>query len=288
MQTPDFAPGSFPSAPATGRGAPSTAQPTVPSLTPAAADVAAGAAERRPLHEEVADRLRDMLTEGRLAPGLRLNERVLCDQLGVSRTPLREAFKVLAAERLIELNPNRGARVVALSRNDVEQLFELMGALEGMSGQWAAERRSAADLDEIRALHFEMLAAHLRRDLPVYYDRNRRIHQAINRCARNPAFSETYDSVNTRIQNLRFRSNFNRDKWDHAVREHQEMLEALASGDGATLSLLLQAHLRNKRDAVLEQWPEIERQHAAATRAGSVPAGVPASAQASAQASAAP
>ena len=111
MQTPDFAPGSFPSAPAAGRGAPSTAQPTVPSLTPAAADVAAGAAERRPLHEEVADRLRDMLTEGRLAPGLRLNERVLCDQLGVSRTPLREAFKVLAAERLIALNPNRGARV---------------------------------------------------------------------------------------------------------------------------------------------------------------------------------
>jgi DNA-binding GntR family transcriptional regulator len=70
--------------------------------------------DRRPLHEEVAERLRALLTEGRLEPGARLNERVLCERLGVSRTPLREAFKVLAAERLIELNPNRGASVVAL------------------------------------------------------------------------------------------------------------------------------------------------------------------------------
>ena len=216
--------------------------------------------DRRPLHEEVAERLRGMLTEGRLAPGSRLNERVLCERLRVSRTPLREAFKVLAAERLIELNPNRGASVVALSRADVEQLFELMGALEGLSGQLAAERHSATELLEIRALHFEMLAAHARRDLPIYYGLNRQIHEAINRCARNLALNETYDSVNTRIQNLRFRSNFNHDKWDHAVREHQAMLEALQSRNGEALRQVLEKHLRNKRDAVLEQWPEIERQ----------------------------
>lgn len=215
---------------------------------------------RRPLHEEVAERLRGMLTEGRLAPGLRLNERVLSERLRVSRTPLREAFKVLAAERLVELTPNRGARVVALSRADVEQLFELMGALEGLSGQLAAERCSDAELGEMRALHFEMLAAHARRDLPVYYDLNRRIHQAINRCARNAALGETYGSVNTRIQNLRFRSNFNHDKWDRAVQEHQAMLDTLQARDGAALRSILERHLRHKRDAVLEQWPEIERQ----------------------------
>lgn len=211
--------------------------------------------DRRPLHEEVADRLRTMITEGRLAPGVRLNERVLCEALGVSRTPLREALKVLAAERLVELNPNRGASVVALSRADVEQLFELMGALEGLAGQLAAGRRSEAELAEIRAMHFEMLAAHARRDLPGYYDLNRRIHLAISRCARNSMLSETYDSVNTRIQNLRFRSNFNQDKWNQAVREHQQMLQALEEGDGSALRALLEAHLRNKRDAVLEQWP---------------------------------
>lgn len=214
--------------------------------------------DRRPLHEEVADRLRAMITEGALAPGARLNERVLCERLRVSRTPLREAFKVLAAERLVELSPNRGASVVALSRSDVEQLFELMGALEGLAGQLAAERRTEAELAEIRALHFEMLAAHARRDLPAYYDLNRRIHVAISRCARNDMLAETYDSVNTRIQNLRFRSNFNQDKWNHAVREHQQMLEALETGNGSALRALLETHLRNKRDAVLEQWPAID------------------------------
>jgi len=97
--------------------------------------------ERRPLHEEVADRLRELVTEGVLPPGHHLNERVLCAQLGVSRTPLREAFKVLAAERLIELHPNRGASVAALSARDVAQLFEVMSALEACR---ASSRRSAA------------------------------------------------------------------------------------------------------------------------------------------------
>jgi DNA-binding GntR family transcriptional regulator len=209
--------------------------------------------ERRALHEEVAERLREMITEGLLAPGSRLNERVLCERLGVSRTPLREAFKVLAAERLVELNPNRGAIVATLSADDVEHLFELMAALEGLSGELAARRRTAAELDEIRAMHYEMLAAHARRDLPLYYRLNRGIHEAINRAARNPELTETYDSVNLRIQNLRFRSNFNQEKWEAAVREHGAMIDALAAGDAPALRAVLERHLRHKRDAVLEE-----------------------------------
>lgn len=212
--------------------------------------------DRRPLHEEVADRLRAMITEGRLGAGARLNERVLCDLLDVSRTPLREAFKRLAAERLVELLPNRGARVIALARNDVEELFELMGALEGLSGELAAQRRTPAELAEIRALHYEMLAAHARGDLPSYYELNHRIHDALNRCARNAALTETYDSVNTRIQHLRFRSNFDAAKWAVAVREHQAMLDALEARDGARLRAVLEQHLRTKRDAVLAQWKD--------------------------------
>jgi DNA-binding GntR family transcriptional regulator len=220
----------------------------LPSETPSALPI-----ERRALHEEVAERLREMITEGLLAPGSRLNERVLCERLGVSRTPLREAFKVLAAERLVELNPNRGAIVATLSADDVEHLFELMAALEGLSGELAARRRTAAELDEIRAMHYEMLAAHARRDLPLYYRLNRGIHEAINRAARNPELTETYDSVNLRIQNLRFRSNFNQEKWEAAVREHGAMIDALAAGDAPALRAVLERHLRHKRDAVLEE-----------------------------------
>jgi len=207
---------------------------------------------RRPLHEEVAERLRDWITEGRLPAGARLNERVLCQSLGVSRTPLREALKVLAAQRLVDLHPNRGAAVAAPSADDVRHLFELMAALEGLSGELAALRRDEAQLREIRALHFEMLAAHARDDLPGYYRVNRAIHEAINRCARNPMLTQTYHSVNLRIQHLRFRSNFNRARWDAAVAEHQRMLEALASRDAAGLRRLLEQHLRSKLDAVVE------------------------------------
>ena len=210
--------------------------------------------ERRPLHEEVAERLRELITEGVLAPGSRLNERVLCEQLQVSRTPLREALKQLAGERLIELNPNRGASVAALSRDDIEHLFELMASLEGLSGELAAQRRTEAELAEIKALHYEMLAAHTRRDLPAYYRFNRQIHATINRCSRNPALAETYHAVNSRLQNLRFRSNFNQVKWDAAVREHQEMIDALTARAAGSLRRILERHLLHKRDAVLEQF----------------------------------
>lgn len=219
---------------------------------------------RRPLHEEVADRLRELITEGKLAPGARLNERVLCEQLKVSRTPLREAFKVLAAEKLIELSPNRGASVASLQASDIEHLFELMGSLEGLSGELAAQRRTEAELAEIRALHYEMLAAHARRDLPAYYRLNRQIHETINRCARNPVLTETYLAINGRIQNLRFRSNFNREKWDSAVREHQEMLDALTARAGSSLRRTLERHLRNKRDAVLDALRASEAESGAA------------------------
>jgi DNA-binding GntR family transcriptional regulator len=214
------------------------------------------AVDRQILHVAVAQRLRTMIMEGDLAPGTRLNERVLCDLLQVSRTPLREAFKVLAADGLVTLLPNRGAEVVVLSTDTVNHLFEMMGALEAMSGELACQRITEAELNEIRALHFEMLACHARRDLPNYYALNRRIHDAINAAARNPILEETYRRINLRIQALRFRSNFDHDKWDMAVREHGAMLDALAKRDGAALRDILRAHLEHKHDALIA---ELER-----------------------------
>jgi DNA-binding GntR family transcriptional regulator len=208
--------------------------------------------ERKPLHEEVADRLRQMITEGQMRAGSKLNERVLAEQLQVSRTPLREAIKMLAAEKLVELLPNRGAVVAYLNSATVLHLFELMSSLEGLSGELAAQRCDDATLTEIKALHFEMLAAHARSDLPLYYRCNKAIHEAINRAAGNPVLAETYDAINLRIQSLRFRSNFNQDKWDKAMVEHQQMMDALIAKNGAVLRSLLEQHLLNKRDAVMD------------------------------------
>jgi DNA-binding GntR family transcriptional regulator len=207
--------------------------------------------DRQGLTSAVIAKLRDMIIEGTLPPGTRLNERVLCEQLQVSRTPLREAFKTLAGEGLVDILPNRGAIVAEMSIADIQQTFEVMGALEGLSGQLACERVSDAKIAEIKALHYEMLAAHARRDLPSYYRVNHQIHDLINAAARNDVLTATYMQLNARIQSLRFRSNFNQDKWNIAVKEHNEMLDALEKRDGEKLRDILQLHLRNKRDAVV-------------------------------------
>ncbi len=211
------------------------------------------AATRRALHATVLTRLRDMIVEGELAPGTRLNERVLCETLGVSRTPLREAMKMLAAEGLLALLPNRGAMVPELSAEDVRYTFELMAALEAANGELACQRITAGELDEIRALHYEMLACYARRDLPGYYKRNHAIHALINLAARNPVLTQTYRTINARIQALRFRSNFNREKWEAAVEEHEQMIDALATRDGARMRAILTQHLAHKCEAVLAE-----------------------------------
>jgi DNA-binding GntR family transcriptional regulator len=221
-------------------------------LTPiraAAAGTNGGAAT---LAGALADRLREMIIEGELAPGTRLNERALCDRLGASRTPLREAFRLLAAEHLIDLQPNRGAQVVSLSDDDIRESFEVMGALEALAGELACRQVAADEVAEVKALTFEMLACHARRDLPAYYRINRVIHQRINRAARNALLAQVYSNLNQRIENLRFRSNFDQHKWDQAAREHAEMVDALEARDGARLGAILRHHLHEKGQAVLD------------------------------------
>ena len=207
---------------------------------------------RLALHDQVAARLRTMLVEGQIAPGAKLNERELCEQLRVSRTPLREAIKLLAAEGLVDLLPNRGAVAVKLTEADVLNTFEVLAMLEGMSGELAAQRISDGELAEVRALHYEMMACFARRDLSGYYRINARIHAAINDAAKNPVLTSTYRSINARVQSLRFRTNQNEAKWKSAVAEHERMLEALTARDAAALRKVLVEHLLRKRDTVLE------------------------------------
>jgi len=203
------------------------------------------------LHKLVVEQIQQMIIEGALAPGTRLNERLLCEKLGVSRTPLREALKILAALGLVELLPNRGAAVVQLTEKDIAETFEFISHLEAMAGELACARITDAQITEIRALHFEMLACHARRDLPAYYRTNQSIHDLINRSACNDVLREIYITVNSRVKALRFSSNLDRERWDAAVREHSMMIEALEARDGARLASILEGHLLAKKDAAL-------------------------------------
>lgn len=208
---------------------------------------------RAALHQQVAKRLRQMLVEGRIAPGAKLNERELTEVLQVSRTPLREAIKMLAAEGLVELLPNRGAIAVALSETDVRNTFEVMAGLEALSGELAAQRITAQELAEIKAMQFEMMAAYTRRDLSNYYRLNALIHSAINAAAKNPVLAVTYNQVNARLQALRFRSNQDDEKWERAAKDHEKMIQALTARDAPAMRDILLTHLFKKRDVVLEQ-----------------------------------
>ena len=140
---------------------------------------------RRPLHEEATDRLRDLIVQGRLAAGARLNERLLTAQLRLSRTPLREAFKVLATEGLVQLLPNRGAIVSQLDPVRLSETLVVMGALDALAGELACMNATDAQINEIRALHYEMLAYHARGDLAGYFKFNQAIHLKIVKYAGN-------------------------------------------------------------------------------------------------------
>ncbi|SAK44551.1 GntR family transcriptional regulator [Caballeronia hypogeia] len=209
--------------------------------------------ERLRLHDTVVDHLRGFIVEGLLAPGVKLNERKLCETLGISRTPLREALKVLASEGLIDISPNRGASVSQMSDFEIREMFELMSGLEAFSGELACERITPLEIADIKALHSAMLTCRAQNDLSGYYSRNQAIHDKINEAARNTALRQTYVSINRRLMALRFRSNFQTPKWDRAIHDHEEMIEALETRDGKRMAEILRKHLLSKRDAVLAE-----------------------------------
>jgi len=206
---------------------------------------------RQHLHDSVVTHLRRLIVESVLAPGTKLNERELCETMGISRTPLREALKALAAEGLIEISPNRGASVYKMSHHEVWETFEFVSGLEAMAGEMACEKITPAEVEEIRALHDAMLACKAQGDLPGYYMRNQAIHNKISEAARNTVLHRTYLSMNQRMQSLRLKSNVFPEKWDQAADEHRQMMEALDARDGKRLGAILSRHLLDKREAVM-------------------------------------
>lgn len=205
---------------------------------------------RRPLHEEAVGRLREMIVQGALAPGARLNERLLSQQLGISRTPLREAIKLLASEGLVALLPNRGAQVAPLEAARLAETLAVMGALEALAGELACKHATDAQIAEVAALHAEMVAKHARGDLASYFRYNQAIHLKIVEAAGNQTLANTYRQLNANVLRARYMANLSRERWDQAVREHERILAALTARDVVRLKGLLQDHLARKLAAV--------------------------------------
>lgn len=204
--------------------------------------------QHRNLYREVVDRIRDLIEHGDLLPGERISERQLCETFGVSRTPLREALKVLASEGLVELLPHRGARVVQLTLKTAKDTYDLMGALEGLSGELACQTISDAEIERICRLHETMMSHYHNRELTPYFEVNKQIHEQILMASNNEVLQEMYNNLSQRVKRVRYSKKMTDSFWRQAVEDHENMVAALKKRDGKRLGQILRDHLCNKLD----------------------------------------
>ena len=211
---------------------------------------AASVISRRSLHDEVTDRLRDMIVEGKLAAGERVNEAALCEEFGVSRTPLREALKVLASEGLLHLLPRRGARVAGFDAREVREVFEVLGSLERMAAELAAERLTAIDLARLRRLQQRIEQHHRARRRHEYFRQNHALHEAIVALSGNSVLQETHTRLLARVRRARYMAILSGERWEELVREHAEILAALENRNAGLAGKLLHRHVARTGEIV--------------------------------------
>lgn len=207
---------------------------------------------RRTLHEDLVGTIRELIISGQLAPGSKIPELELCERLQVSRTPLREALKVLATDGLVALEPNRGARVTEITRRDLDEIFPVLGALEALAGELACRNITDAEIITVRQLHDAMVAEYRAGRLREYFALNEQIHEAILTAARNAALTTQYRMLSMRVRRARYVANMTAARWQQATAEHEDIIRALEARDGSALSAVLKQHLENKLATVCD------------------------------------
>ena len=156
---------------------------------------------RAPLHVQVAERLRVRSIRANLRPG-RLNEVELCNDMGVSRTPLREAIRSLATEGLVELQPNRGAIVSVVSREDVTEILPIVASLEGLGGRLAAVNMEREKILQVRSIHNQMIGHYRNGEIEDYFETNRLIHELITEGSGNQTLVDTINNLSAKVRRL--------------------------------------------------------------------------------------
>jgi DNA-binding GntR family transcriptional regulator len=196
-----------------------------------------------PLHDNVTDALRDLIVSGELLPGTKVREHALCARFGISRTPLREALKVLASEGLVQLMPRRGAFVAEITQTEIDELFPIMAALEALAAEAACRRITEENIRALRELHRQMYAFHAAGAERDYLRLNRQIHLALFEIAGNASLTSIYEQLLVRIHSVRFVARKTPVQWQRAVGEHVLIMAAIERRDGPRLARLLRSHL---------------------------------------------
>ena len=203
------------------------------------------------LHDNLLAGLRAMFMASELPDGSRIPEAELCQRFGVSRTPLREALKVMAAEGFVILRPNRGAIVAPIDPEEVGPLFEFKGALERLIGLTAAERATDEEIAALEVLHLQLNEALSASRHDDYTHLNYRFHRGLAQATRNPLLIQNYETVQQRIWRYRFLVNEHDRRLQQSFAEHERILTALKARTPLDLAERLESHSRLTGQAML-------------------------------------
>lgn len=214
------------------------------------------------MHDGVAARLRDMVFERQLPPGSWIDELALAAQWQISRTPLREALKVLAAEGLVTLVPRRGAQVVELTDADAEQLFPVMAMLEGRCALEATQRACEDDLAQLRRLHEGLERHAAAQDVDGYYRTNHEFHSLVQALAANRWLDRATGDLRRFMRLWRGRQLKLPGRIDASIQEHRALLAAMLGRNAAAAERAMHDHLMAQLAALkLLQQTEEPRRH---------------------------
>lgn len=206
---------------------------------------------RAGLFDQTVGRLRTLIVRGDLQPGEQLNEAELCEALGISRTPLREALKLLSAEGLVQLRLNRSGIVTPLRREALNDLFEAVSAIERAAAELAAVRMTERDFQKLRSLQDRMERHHRAGELREYFELNQQIHAFIVSSARNETLKATHQWLLARVERARFVALSYQGRWDESVEEHRGILACLERRESHKAGKLLAHHVQRTGEVVI-------------------------------------
>lgn len=198
---------------------------------------------RRSLHEEVADCVRTMIIEGELKEGQRIHEPELCQQLDISRTPLREALKVLHSEGLVTIEPNRGAWVAIITPEEIREHFEIISSLERRAAELTAVRASECELARLSKLQDKLERHYQAQERNEYFETNQQIHRLIIELAGNDTLTQLHHQLMNRVSRGRYLAIGMQHRWEESVEEHRALLDALHARNAELAGRILAEHV---------------------------------------------
>jgi len=202
------------------------------------------------LYQEVAERLRQRIFAHELTPGTWIDEQKLAEQYGISRTPLREALKVLASEGLVELKPRRGCYVTEISRQDLDDIFPLIALLEGRCAAEAVARAETADIAALREIHNRLEAAARDGRIDAFFEANQEFHRHIQELAGNRWLLTVIQDLRTVLKLSRLHSLSLEGRLQQSLDEHRLIMSALESGEAGRAEKTMHDHLLSGRQAL--------------------------------------